>query len=150
MKGKRKMEGFYPMLFGIPIANIERDIKDGKYILESKGTVSGNIHAQTVVVYGNISGNIKADEVVLINGKCTGNIHADTVVGLEQPQKKKKNCQNCKYYDPTFLANGDFWLCPKASYRYRTDFKFCDNYKEKESSIKEVDILKNPMTKYGY
>lgn len=143
MKGKRKMEGFYPMLFGIPIANIERDIKDGKYILESKGTVSGNVHAQTVVVYGNITGNIKADEVVLINGKCTGNIHADTVVGLEQPQKKEKNCQTCKYYDP-------IWLCFKPSYRHRTDFKFCDNYKEKQSSIKEVDIFKNPMTEHKY
>lgn len=141
------MEGFYPMLFGIPIDNIERDIKDGKYILESKGTVSGNIHAQTVVVYGNISGNIKADEVVLINGKCTGNIHADTVVGLEQPQKKEKKCQNCKYYDPAFLANGDFWLCPKASYRYRTNFEFCDNYKEKENPAKQVFSPRLPVKK---
>ena len=69
------MEGFYPMFFGIPVSDIKRDVKDGKYILESKGTVSGNIHAQTVVVYGNISGNIKAEEVVLINGECTGNGH---------------------------------------------------------------------------
>lgn len=128
---------------GIPIAEIERDIKDGKYILKSNGIINTDVHAQTVIVYGNVIGDIKADEVVLINGKCTGNIHADTVVGLEQPQKKEKNCQTCKYYDP-------IWLCFKPSYRHRTDFKFCDNYKEKQSSIKEVDIFKNPMTEHKY
>ena len=77
---------------GIPIAEIERDIKDGKYILKSNGIITGDVYAQTIVIYGNAIGNIKADEVVLINGKCTGNIHADTVVGLERPQKREKNC----------------------------------------------------------
>ena len=76
----------------VPITEIQRDVKDGKYILKSNGTINGNVQAQTVIVYGHVFGNIKADEVVLINGKCTGNIHADTVVGLEQPQKKEKNC----------------------------------------------------------
>lgn len=136
MKGKRKkMEGFYPMLFGIPIDNIERDIKDGKYILESKGTVSGNVHAQTVVVYGNISGNIKADEVVLINGKCTGNIHADTIVGLEQPQKKEENCKNCKHYYPYDMYDGS-WLCTASPTVRKVDLKSCSNYQEKKNPAK--------------
>lgn len=142
------MEGFYPMFFGIPVSDIKRDIKDGKYILESKGTVTGNIHAQTVVVYGNISGNIKADEVVLINGKCTGNIHADTVVGLEQPQKEG-NCKNCKHYHPYNMYDGS-WLCTACPTVRKVDLKPCNNYTEKQSSIKEVDIFKNPMTERKY
>lgn len=127
------------------ITDIQRDVKDGKYILKSNGIINGNVQAQTVIVYGNVIGNIKADEVVLINGKCTGNIHADTVVGLERSQKREKNCQNCKYYDP-------IWLCPKPSYRHRTDFKFCDNYKEKEreNPTKQVSSPRLPVRKSYY
>ena len=32
-----------PMLYGIPIEGIERDIKDGTYILKSKGNINSNI-----------------------------------------------------------------------------------------------------------
>lgn len=74
------------------ITQINQDIKDGKWILKSEGDINGSVKAQTVIVYGNVNGGIKADEVVVINGKCTGDIHADTVIGLEQPQKKEKKC----------------------------------------------------------
>lgn len=81
---------------GVPVSEINRDIKDGKWILKSQGNINGDIKAQTVVVYGNIKGNIKADQVVIINGNATGNIKAETVTKLES--KEKKNCESCKYY----------------------------------------------------
>lgn len=86
-----------PMLYGIPIEGIERDIKDGTYILKSRGNINSDIKAQTVIVYGDVKGNIKADQVVVINGKATGNIHADTAVGLKDKKTEKKTCSSCKF-----------------------------------------------------
>ena len=128
---------------GIPIAEIERDIKDGKYILKSNGIITGDVHAQTVVIYGNAIGNIKADEVVLINGKCTGNIHADTVVGLEQPEK---NCKNCKHYHPYNMYDGS-WLCTASPTVRKVDLKSCSNYQEKGNPAKQVSSPRLPVRK---
>lgn len=85
-----------PMFYGIPVAEIDRDVKDGKFILKSKGNINSNVKAQTIVVYGNVTGPIEADQVVIINGNTTGNIHANTVTKLES--KEKKTCKSCKYY----------------------------------------------------
>lgn len=89
-----------PMFYGIPVAEIKRDIKDGKFILKSQGNINRNINAQTVIVYGDIKGNIKADQVVVINGKATGNIHADTVMGLKD-KKTEETCYFCKFFKPS-------------------------------------------------
>lgn len=85
-----------PMFYGIPVAEIERDVKDGKFILKSKGNINSDVKAQTIVVYGNVTGPIEADQVVIINGKVTGNVHANTVTKLES--KEEKTCKSCKYY----------------------------------------------------
>lgn len=85
-----------PMFYGIPVAEIERDVKDGKFILKSKGNINSDVKAQTIVVYGNVTGPIEADQVVIINGNATGNIHANTVTKLES--KEEKTCKSCKYY----------------------------------------------------
>lgn len=145
MKGK-KMKDSYITLCGIPVAGIERDIKDGKYILKSNGIINTDVHAQTVIVYGNVIGDIKADEVVLINGKCTGNIHADTVVGLEQPQKKEGNCKKCKHYHPYNMYDGS-WLCTACPAVRKVDLKPCNNYQEKKNPAKQVSSPRLPVRK---
>lgn len=107
-----------PMFYGIPVAEIERDVKDGKFILKSQGNINSDVKAQTIVVYGNVTGSIKADQVVIINGNATGNIHANTVTKLES--KEKKTCESCKYYqnkDNFFQCNylhTTFIKTPKA------------------------------------
>ena len=88
------------MLYGIPIEGIERDIKDGTYILKSHGNINSDIKAQTVIVYGDVNGNIKADQIVVINGKATGNIHADIVMGLKDKKADKfLNRHSSQYID---------------------------------------------------
>lgn len=69
--------------WGIPVEEITKDVKDGKFILKSKGNINGNIKAQTVIIYGNVNGPIEAEQVVIINGNTTGNIKAETVTKLE-------------------------------------------------------------------
>lgn len=65
------------------ITQINQDIKDGKWILKSEGDINGSVKAQTVIVYGNVNGGIKAEEVVVINGEIDGPVKADKVVGLK-------------------------------------------------------------------
>ena len=79
-----------PMFYGIPVAGIERDVKDGKFILKSQGNINNSVKAQTVIVYGNVNGPIKADQVVIINGDAIGIVHADNVTKLESKGEKKK------------------------------------------------------------
>ena len=98
-----------PTLCGIPIEEIKRDIKDGTYILKSHGNINSNVKAQTVIVYGNVTGNIKADQVVVINGKTTGNIHANTVMDLKDKQKEEKYCNSCKFFSKS--SQFQSWNC---------------------------------------
>ena len=134
-----------PMLYGIPIEAIERDIKDGKYILKSKGNINSNIKAQTVIVYGDVKGNIKADQVVVINGKATGNIHADTVMGLKDKQKEeKKFCNSCK-----FLCHYIDY-CERLKMTVLKDGETCGYYQEKENPAKQVFSPHLPLKKVHY
>ena len=124
-----------PMLYGIPIEAIERDIKDGTYILKSRGNINSNIKAQTVIVYGDVKGNIKADQVVIINGKATGNIHADTVMDLKDNQKeKKKTCEFCNFlYD-----RGDsqyVGYCKRLELCVNKEGKCCFYQEKKQNNI---------------
>lgn len=123
------LDTLIPMLYGIPIENIKRDIKDGKYILKSKGNINSNIKAQTVIVYGDVKGNIKADQVVIINGKTTGNIHADTVMGLKDKQKEEKYCNSCKEY--SYLLD----QCERFNIPLNKKEKICQFYQEKRKRI---------------
>lgn len=120
------LDTLIPMLYGIPIEAIKRDIKDGKYILKSNGNINSNIKAQTVIVYGDVKGNIKADQVVVINGKATGNIHADTVVGLKDKKTKEKVCNSCK-----FLYNYNDCYCKKLEMPMDKEEQICSFYQEK-------------------
>ena len=123
-----------PMLYGIPIEAIERDIKDGKYILKSKGNINSNIKAQTVIVYGDVKGNIKADQVVVINGKATGNIHADTVMGLKDKQKEKKVCDSCKFlHNYNISQYVDY--CDRLKIHVDKKEKICSFYQEKRQNV---------------
>lgn len=119
-----------PTLCGIPIEEIKRDIKDGTYILKSHGNINSNVKAQTVIVYGNVTGNIKADQVVVINGKTTGNIHANTVMDLKDKQKEEKYCNSCKFlcnhYDP-YISD----YCERLGISVVKKGKICRYYQEK-------------------
>lgn len=117
-----------PMLYGIPIEGIERDIKDGTYILKSHGNINNDIKAQTVIVYGDVKGNIKADQVVIINGKATGNIHADTVMGLKDKQKEEKLCNSCKF----FRSYRDFDYCERFRLFLSKKYSNCQLYQERK------------------
>lgn len=137
-----------PMLYGIPIEGIERDIKDGTYILKSRGNINSNIKAQTVIVYGDVNGNIKADQVVVINGKATGNIHANTVVGLKDKKTEKKICGSCKFlchhYNSRYI---DYDYCDRLEMTVLKDGEICKFYqeKEKENPAKQVSSLPLPI-----
>ena len=119
---------------GVPVSEISRDIKDGKWILKSQGNINGDIKAQTVVVYGNVKGNIKADQVVIINGNATGNIRAETVTKIES--KEKKTCESCKYYTEEDCLPGLSCCEEKMAVFFKEDMKICDSYQEKENPAK--------------
>ena len=121
---------------GVPVSEINRDIKDGKWILKSQGNINGDIKAQTVVVYGNIKGNIKANQVVIINGNATGNIKAETVTKLES--KEKKTCESCKYYTEEDCLPGLSRCEEKMAIFFKEDMKICDSYQKKENPAKQV------------
>lgn len=137
-----------PMLYGIPIEGIERDIKDGTYILKSRGNINSNIKAQTVIVYGDVKGNIKADQVVVINGKATGNIHADTAVGLKDKQKKEKFCNSCKFLNCHSSQYIDY--CDKLKMTVLKEGEICRFYQEKENPAKQVFSPHLPLKKVRY
>lgn len=132
------------MLYGIPIEGIERDIEDGTYILKSKGNINSNIKAQTVIVYGDVNGNIKADQVVVINGKATGNIHANTVVGLKDKQKEKKLCNSCRFLN-NYYNIYQYAYCDKLKITVDKKGKICSFYQKKENPIKQVPSLPLPI-----
>lgn len=121
---------------GVPVSEINRDIKDGKWILKSQGNINGDIKAQTVVVYGNVKGNIKADQVVIINGNATGNVKAETITKLES--KEKKTCESCKYYTEEDCLPGLSRCEEKMAIFFKEDMKICDSYQKKENPAKQV------------
>lgn len=121
---------------GVPVSEINRDIKDGKWILKSQGNINGDIKAQTVVVYGNVKGNIKADQVVIINGNATGNVKAETITKLES--KEKKTCESCKYYTEEDCLPGLSRCEEKMAVFFKEDMKICDSYQKKENPAKQV------------
>ena len=121
-----------PMFYGIPVAEIERDVKDGKFILKSQGNINSDVKAQTIVVYGNVTGPIEADQVVIINGKITGNIHANTVTKLES--KEKKTCESCKYYTEEDCLPGLSRCEEKMAVFFKEDMKICDFYQEEKKN----------------
>lgn len=133
------LDTLIPMLYGIPIEDIERDIKDGTYILKSQGNINSNIKAQTVIVYGDVKGNIKADQVVIINGKTTGNIHADTVMGLKDKQKEEKYCNSCKEYSHLLE-----W-CERFNIPLNKKEKICQFYQKRENPAKQVSSFPLPL-----
>ena len=130
------------------ITGIDKDIKDGKWILKSQGDINGNINAQTVIVYGDVKGNIKADQVVVINGKATGNIHADTVVGLKDKKTEKKSCNSCKFL--CYHCNSRYIdYCDRLEMTVLKDGEICKFYqeKEKENPAKQVSSPTLPVKK---
>ena len=138
-----------PMLYGIPIEGIERDIKDGKYILKSRGNINSNIKAQTVIVYGDVKGNIKADQVVVINGKATGNIHADTAVGLKDKKTEEKFCDSCKFLY-NYYGSRHLDYCDKLKMTVLKKGEICRFYQEEENPAKQVSSPHLPLKKVRY
>ena len=127
----------YKLLFwGIPIEEITRDVKDGKIILKTKGNINGNTKAQTVIVYGNVTGPIEAEQVVIINGNATGNIKAGTVTKLES--KEEKTCKSCKYYTEENCISSLFYCKEKKSAFIKNDIKICGKYQKKENPARQV------------
>ena len=134
---------------GVPVSEISRDIKDGKWILKSQGNIKGNIKAQTIVVYGDVKGNIKANQVIIINGNAAGNIKAETVTKLES-KEKKKTCESCKYYTEKDCLPGLSCCEEKMAVFFKEDMKICDSYQEKENPAKQVFSPVLPTKKEYY
>lgn len=118
--------------WGIPIKEITKDVKDGKFILKTQGNINNNVKAQTVIVYGNVTGPIEAEQVVIINGNATGNIKAETVTKLES--KEKKTCESCKYYTEENCISSLFYCKEKKSAFVKSDIKICEKYQEEKKS----------------
>ena len=118
--------------WGIPIEEITRDVKDGKFILKTQGNINNDVKAQTVIVYGNVTGPIEANQVVIINGDATGNVRADNVAKLES--KEKKTCKSCKYYTEENCIPSLFYCEEKKSCFVKSDMKICDSYQEEKKS----------------
>lgn len=118
------------LFWGIPVEEITRDVKDGKFILKTQGNINGNVKAQTVIVYGNTTGPIEAKQVVIINGDATGNIHADNVTKLES--KEEKTCKSCKYYTEKDCLPGLSRCEKKMAVFFKEDMKICDFYQEEK------------------
>ena len=118
--------------WGVPIKEITRDVKDGKFILKTQGNINNNVKAQTVIVYGNVTGPIEAEQVVIINGNATGNIKAEMVTKLES-KEKKKTCESCKYYTEKNCLTGIFYCEEKITCFFKEDMKICNSYQEKEN-----------------
>lgn len=116
----------------VPVDKIERDVKDGRFILKSQGNINSDVKAQTIIVYGNVTGPIKADQVVIINGNATGNIHANTVTKLES--KEEKTCKSCKYYTEENCIPSLFYCKEKKSGFVKSDIKICDSYQEEKKN----------------
>ena len=125
-----------PMFYGIPVAEVERDVKDGKFILKSQGNINSDVKAQTIIVYGNVNGPIRAEQVVIINGDATGNVHADNITKLES--KEKKTCESCKYYTEENCIPSLFYCKQKKSGFVKKDIKICEEYQKKENPAKNV------------
>ena len=118
------------LFWGIPIEEITRDVKDGKFVLKTQGNINGNVKAQTVIVYGNVTGPIEAEQVVIINGNVTGNVHAGNVTKLES--KEKKTCESCEYYTEDNCIPALFYCKEKRSAFAKSDIKICKKYQKKE------------------
>ena len=57
-KEKIKMYTNHTLYFwGVPIEEITRDVKDGKFILKTQGNINNDVKAQTVIFYGNVTNN---------------------------------------------------------------------------------------------
>lgn len=136
------MEDFVTMFYGIPVTELQKDIKSGKYILKSEGNINGNINAQTVIVYGNVNGSIKANEVVIINGNPTGPVIADNIVGLKTPEEQKKTCKSCKYYTEENCISSLFYCKEKKSGFVKKDIKICEEYQEEKKSCNTCKYYK--------
>lgn len=122
--------------WGIPVEEIAKDVKDGKFILKTRGNINNDVKAQTVIVYGNVTGPIKANQVVIINGNATGNIKAETVTKIES--KEKKTCESCKYYTEEDCLPGLSRCEEKMAVFFKKDMKICDSYQKKENPTKQV------------
>lgn len=129
-----------PMFYGIPVAEVERDVKDGKFILKSQGNINSDVKAQTIIVYGNVNGPIKAEQVVIINGDATGNVHADNITKLES--KEKKTCESCKYYTEEDCLPGLSCCKEKMAVFFKEDMKICNLYQKKEKEKKSCQFCK--------
>lgn len=142
--------------WGVPIKEITRDVKDGKFILKTQGNINNNVKAQTIIVYGNVNGPIKADQVVIINGDAIGIVHADNVTKLESKEEKKpkekKSCTSCSFYKKSNISYDGSWVCPASfPYHRKIDLKICEKYQEKEmqqSSIKNISRVPVKLQRY--
>lgn len=131
--------------WGIPVEEIAKDVKDGKFILKTRGNINNDVKAQTVIVYGNVTGPIEAEQVVIINGNATGNIRAETVTKLES--KEKKTCESCKYYTERNCISSLFYCEEKKSGFVKSDIKICEKYQKKENPAKQVSSPVLPTKK---
>ena len=122
--------------WGIPVEEIAKDVKDGKFILKTRGNINNDVKAQTIIVYGNVTGPIEAEQVVIINGNATGNIKANTVTKIES--KEKKTCESCKYYTEEDCLPGLSRCEEKMAIFFKEDMKICDSYQKKENPAKQV------------
>lgn len=56
---------------------------DTSIILGAQGLIKGDIESKNIIIYGEVSGNVVCDELIIkSSGKVTGNIHTG-IIGIE-------------------------------------------------------------------
>lgn len=88
-------------------ASIQKNDKKQKILkITTPEVLNKNIEANVVIIYGDVSGNIKADNVVCIKGNISGNIDAEKVLmppGVRDAKtdyrRHHPNCNYCKFYE---------------------------------------------------
>lgn len=127
---------------------IEQEDEKQKILkITSPSVLNKNIKADVVIVYGQISGEINANNVICIKGNITGNINADKVICPPRSQDAQTDfriahpdCRYCKFCGvkkpPSWSSCSDRYKCKvkdkelKRWYKIRA--RFCKYYQAKQ------------------
>lgn len=125
---------------------IEREDEKQRILKITSPSLLENIKADTVIVYGDVKGNIDAQNVICMKGDISGNINAATVASLPSSHDAKtdyrRNHPNCEFCRFCKMIPPPSWSNWKPTYKCKVkdqDIKkmrsaiFCKYYKPKEN-----------------
>lgn len=125
---------------------IEKEDEKQKILKITSPSLLENIKADTVIVYGDIKGNIDAQNVICMKGDISGNIKAATVASLPSSHDAKtdyrRNHPSCEFCRFCKIIPPPSWSHYLPTYKCKVKDKdikkmrsaiFCKYYKPKEN-----------------